>query len=396
MKIHYSINDPYPAYRVDLTELFGVELQQLGVQTQWSMDAPIKADSSVKDFFGQVVFLPSDGPRALRRFKYWCADIRIMLNLKRSEVDAIQCRDKYIGALAGLVAAKIIGVPFFYWCSYPFPEHKLTLADGAKGWRKLLLRAQGHLGYWVLHKVVMPRSDHVFVQSEQMKKDLASIGIEPSKMTPVLMGVATGMLGWAQRNKVEVESNKIVYIGSFASVRKLDTIIRAFSQVVKDVPLAKLYMVGDGDVPSERAALEQLAEDLGLRDSVIFTGFVPMEQAWMHAKTAAVCLSPFFPTPILASASPTKLVEYMALGRPIVCNDHPEQSEVIKASGVGICVPWNEMAFARAVTWVLQNGGEAELLASKGPAWVHSNRVYGKIAEVVYKVYKDKIRNGKQ
>ena len=393
MKIYYSIVDPYPAYRVDLTELFGVELQRLGLDTQWFMDAPVKPRTQVTGFFGQTVIVPPGGPRALKRFRYWFSDIARMLALRRTDVDAIQCRDKYIGSLVGLVVARIIGVPFFYWCSYPFPDHNLALAKDATGVRKLYLLAHGWFGHWVLQKVVMPRSRHVFVQSAQMKRDLVALGIKPGQMTPVLMGVASGMLDWAARNTVDVERGKVVYIGTLASVRKLDAIVRAFALVVKDLPQAKLYLVGDGDFPHEREALEQLVKQLGLGDSVVFTGFVPMEQAWLHAKSAAVCLSPFYPTPVLASASPTKLVEYMALGRPIVCNDHPEQSEVIKASGVGICVPWDERAFAHAISWVLQNKDDAELQASKGPEWVRNNRVYPKIAQEVYDVYKNEMRS---
>lgn len=368
-----------------------MELQRLGVETKWFMDSPSKSKVDSTNFFGQTVVVPSGGAHASRRLRYWLSDICGMATLRRADVDAIQCRDKYIGSLAGLVVAKLIGVPFFYWCSYPFPGHKIALAENERGLRRASLLLQGWLGHVVLHKIVMPLSSHVFVQSEQMKRDLTHVGVNPSKMTPVLMGVASGMLDWVQKNAVDVEPGKVVYIGTFASVRKLDMLVRAFAKVVKSSPHAKLYMVGDGDFPEERLALERLARDLEIGDSVIFTGFVPMEQAWLHAKSAAVCLSPFYPTPILASASPTKLVEYMALGRPIVCNDHPEQSQVIKASGVGICVPWDEDEFAGAIEWVLKNQDEAELQASKGPEWILNNRVYRKIAAEVYEVYKSKL-----
>ncbi len=42
---------------------------------------------------------------------------------------------------------------------------------------------------------------------------------------------------------------------------------------------------------------------------------------------------------ILRAASPTKLVEYMAMGKAVVANDHPEQKRVIEESGAGYCVP---------------------------------------------------------
>ena len=70
--------------------------------------------------------------------------------------------------------------------------------------------------------------------------------------------------------------------------------------------------------------LQQKVKRLGLTESVVFTGYVPMFEAWGFVCKADVCVSPMFPTFILKSSSPTKLIEYMAMGRPVVVNDHPE------------------------------------------------------------------------
>jgi glycosyltransferase involved in cell wall biosynthesis len=132
-----------------------------------------------------------------------------------------------------------------------------------------------------------------------------------------------------------------------------------------------------------------------LADVVQFTGFVPIEKAWSYAASAAVCMSPFYPTPVLNSASPTKLVEYLALGRPVVCNNHPEQSEIIKESGAGLCVNWGAQAFADAMVWMLEHPDEAETMAAKGPAWVAANRTYPIIAENVWRKYQELLQVAK-
>jgi glycosyltransferase involved in cell wall biosynthesis len=146
-------------------------------------------------------------------------------------------------------------------------------------------------------------------------------------------------------------------------------------------------MVGDGDHAHERRDLEQRAASLGLGKSVRFTGFVPIEDAWSFAASAAVCISPFFPTKVLASTSPTKLVEYLAMGRPVVCNDHPEQSAIMRESEAGICVAWNVDEFADAIARLLEHPSEAEAMGAKGPAWVAANRTYPIIAEMVSRRY---------
>ena len=94
---------------------------------------------------------------------------------------------------------------------------------------------------------------------------------------------------------------------------------------------------------------------LGLQSSVVFVGQLPQAQALKFVREADVCSSPFFPTPILRSASPTKLVEYMAMGKAVVANDHPEQKRVIEESGAGYCVPYEEQPFADAIVRLLKD-----------------------------------------
>ena len=108
-------------------------------------------------------------------------------------------------------------------------------------------------------------------------------------------------------------------------MRHLDFVIYMFAKVLKQVPNAKLYMLGKGDSEEDEIYLKSIVDKCGIEKSVIFTGFLPMTQAWTYIKESTVCISPYYPTPILLSTSPTKLIEYMAMGKPVVGNEHPEQ-----------------------------------------------------------------------
>ncbi|MBV8633327.1 MAG: glycosyltransferase, partial [Burkholderiaceae bacterium] len=90
---------------------------------------------------------------------------------------------------------------------------------------------------------------------------------------------------------------------------------------------------------------------------------------------------------VLDVGSPTKLVEYMALGRPVVCNNHPEQSAILAECPAGLCVEWSAAAFAEAMLELLQNPEEAEAMGARGPAWVASNRTYPILATQVWNRY---------
>lgn len=390
MRLYYSVVDPFPAYRADVAELFAVELPKLGLQTEWFMDRPSEQVGKAEHFAAQVVHQPwrvQSASRLVRKLAYWLADARYLLGLSKTHIDAVQCRDKYWGSLVGLAVARFRGLPFFYWCSYPFPEHDAISAAQQSGVRRVLGRIKANVRFLLLYKWICRRADHVFVQSARMKQDMHAYGIPLDKMTPVPMGVSARVFDWVKSNRVAVVPGRIVYLGTLAAVRQLDMLLDAFQAVKNQVPGAQLMFVGDGDVPSERQALIAKARAMGLDSNVVFTGFVPMQEAWRLSASAAVCLSPFYPTAILASTSPTKLVEYLALGRPVVCNDHPEQSQIIKESGAGLCVEWSAPAFSKAILKLLRNPAAAESMAAKGPAWVATNRCYPIIAKQVWAQY---------
>ena len=149
-------------------------------------------------------------------------------------------------------------------------------------------------------------------------------------------------------------------------------------------------LIGSGDDPGDQPRLERRAAELGMGAYIEFTGFLAREAALARVRTADVCLSPFFPTPVLRSTSPTKLVEYLALGLPVVANDHPEQRQVLKESGGGVCVPWSARHFARGVAWLAAlSAGERQRMGECGREWVLSNRTYARIADELECKYRE-------
>ncbi len=392
MRIYYSICDPYPAYRADVAELFGVELSKLGLQTDWFMkraDSDQVGDDSA--FLGQRIslppsWLPKRGP--VTRLGYWVTDAACMVAQLWRRPDAIQCRDKFLVSLVGLVVARLLGVPFFYWCSYPFPEHAEEEGRRTGGLRGLLLRVKAQLQFWCLYRLICPGADHVFVQSRQMLKDMASYGISEGSMTPVPMGVSTRLVEQiGHSGDGALEADRVVYLGTLAAARRLEFLVEVWEKVKANRPQAELWIVGDGDRPSERLDLERKFYEHGLSSSVRFTGFLPLTDALAIVSTAKVCLSPIYPSQILNAGSPTKLVEYMALGRPVVCNTQPEQAEIMASSGAGLCVDWSASAFAAAILELLNHPTEAEAMARKGPPWVAEHRSYPLLASQVLACY---------
>lgn len=396
MLVYCSAPEDFPPRRADVVELFFVQLAARGIRSTWHLRSRRATNIRTSIHLGQKVLVSATNSAAGKVEKlynmllYWISDIPFFIEAgKKGQV--LQARDKYFAALIALVVGRLKHRTVIYWCSYPFPEHAREIADlQLTPLRSVLGRVTSRLAAWWLYAFIMPRMDHIFVQSDEMLAAISSYGIPIEKMTAVPMGVPKSLLDERHpARNVRVVPNRVVYLGSLGRARRLETLIDAFALVVARIPGALLVMVGDGDVPAERASLEAYVRSRDIESRVEFTGQLPSADAWQRVGEAAVCVSPIYPSPTLRQGSPTKLLEYMALGKPTVANDHPEQSKVLAESGAGICVPWDATAFANAICELIENPSRAAEMAARGPTWIAANRTYDHLADLVCAKYKE-------
>jgi glycosyltransferase involved in cell wall biosynthesis len=402
VKLLYITEDRYPPYRADVVELFAKEMPRYGHRIDWLMQRGPNTGSEPNEteWFGQRVFLgprsrlPGLAGRIANAIYGVLGDLRVFAIARTQRYDAIQVRDKFFSSLLALLAARLTGAKFFYWMSYPFPEAKLYLAENGLAPNPLLYRLKGYITGFLLYKVILPRADHIFVQSHQMREDVATHGIAQGKMTPVLMGIrADQVLSGDAAKTLDTTHPKLLYLGTLNKIRRLDMLVRVLPRVLKRYPGAKLYFVGGGETPSDETILRNEVAHQDVDQSVVFTGFLPMEQAWDYVREADICFSPFFPIPILLSTSPTKLIEYLAMAKNVVANEHPEQRLVLEQSGAGRCVPWDEQAFADEICRLLDDPQQARALAARGPDYVRATRSYDVIGSELHRRYLELLRD---
>lgn len=90
--------------------------------------------------------------------------------------------------------------------------------------------------------------------------------------------------------------------------KRIDLLIRAFSRVLKRLPGLVLVVTGEGP---ERSSLENLVTELGLAHAVVFAGFSHLPEFVSAAYDIAVSSSSI-------EGFPNTVVEYFAVGRPVV------------------------------------------------------------------------------
>lgn len=393
MRLLYLTAEEWPTFRADINVLFGKYLPRYGVYSDLVTEASLSQATSTWPA-GKAVTCHVPSNRAAHYILKFLHQCKVLLTTHYDDYAAVQVRDMTIIALVALVMCAIKKKPFFYWLSYPQSEGQIQRAKargmraGMKYWFPLL---QGTVGKWLLYRVILPKSNHVFVQSNNMLEMLASQGIAPTKMTPVPMGVdieATQEMLLPSQNDALKDKRVIIYLGTLDRVRQIEFLFEMLAIVQQQIPNILLVLAGDTEDADHRAWLKEEAQRLGVAESILWTGWMPMQEAWRYVVAAEVGLSSFPRGYLLDMASPTKAVEYMALGLPVVANDNPDQQQVIAESGAGLCVPMTAEGFANATLTLLNDSKLRVNMTALGKAYVAEKRSYQQLANALAAQYK--------
>jgi glycosyltransferase involved in cell wall biosynthesis len=390
--------EPFPTFRADVAALFGRWLPRSGVSSDLVTVRDGQHRGAVEWGGGRALLCDAPPGRVVKHFWIFLHSVRQLFGASRDRYDAIQVRDMPLLAAVALLASRLRGLPMYYWMSYPMPEGHLVRARQARMTRGIggFLRPwlRGQIGQFLLYRIVLPRADHVFVTSDRMKLDVVDRGIRPDKVTPLPMGVDLEALEAEhlepKRDPRLAGRRVLVYLGTLDPVRSIEVLFDMLALVRRRVPEALLLLVGDTRDPAHRDWLHARAEDAGVADHVVWTGWLQMGEAWRYVRSAEVGVSPFPRGVLLDSASPTKVAEYLAVGLPVVCNDNPDQAQLIGRSGAGLCVSYDAQSFAAAVLSLLDEPADrrAERIAS-GMRMVKAARSYEVLSRQLADVYRN-------
>jgi glycosyltransferase involved in cell wall biosynthesis len=154
------------------------------------------------------------------------------------------------------------------------------------------------------------------------------------------------------------------YLGVMGPQDGVDYALRALAHLHREIGRDDLHttFIGGGDSFDE---LVVLAHQLGLDDVVEFTGRVPDETVLRYLSTADVCLSPDPKNPLNDISSMNKVVEYMAMGCPLVSFDLHEARVTAQDAAVYACDN-DEVAFANLIVELLDDPDRREQMGNTG------------------------------
>jgi phosphatidyl-myo-inositol alpha-mannosyltransferase len=176
----------------------------------------------------------------------------------------------------------------------------------------------------------------------------------------------------------------ILYLGRLEQRKGVRTLLRAVARLQDQPPGVRLCIGGDGP---ERAALEQLAAELGLRN-VCFIGYVPDDQLPDLMRSADIFCAPA----TAAESFGLVLIEAMSAGLPIVAAANAGYAEVLAAHPGNLLVPpRDDRRLAGALNALAaapeyrRRLGEQNLIAARRYGW-------DAVGATIVEIYKDGIK----
>lgn len=187
------------------------------------------------------------------------------------------------------------------------------------------------------------KSDLTVALSEMVKKDLIdAFGIPEGKIKTIYNHCDVKLLhsltiGAEKPTFIDDKSVYIVTMGRLVSQKGQWHLIRAFGEVLKEVENAKLLIMGEG--PLEQS-LKKLAEERGLGDKVILTGYVKNPHSILQ-------YCEMFVFPSLFEGLGNVLLETLAFDMPIISCDCPSGPREILAPDTDFNISTKKMELCK-------------------------------------------------
>jgi glycosyltransferase involved in cell wall biosynthesis len=226
------------------------------------------------------------------------------------------------------------------------------------------------LVYYVLtlmEKLTCRFADHVIATNESYKRVEMERGRVPeARITVVRNGIELRPLRRLEPDRALREKGKAIigYVGVMGFQDGVDYLLRALHSLLHDLGRSDFYciLIGDGDTWPR---LKKLASDLALEEYVWLPGAIFGDDLRRYLSAADICVVPDPSNSYNDRSTMVKMMEYMALEKPIVAFDLPENRFTAQQAAVYV-PPNDERAFARALAQLMDDPNQRKALAAAG------------------------------
>jgi PEP-CTERM/exosortase A-associated glycosyltransferase len=298
---------------------------------------------------------------------------RLLEVAREVKPDVLHAHSPALNAIAALRVGKKLGIPVVYEIRAFWEDAAVDHGTASEwGLRYRITRA--------METYALKRVDAATTICEGLRAEIVGTrGIPAHKITviPNAVNIEDFNVGeqrdesLAQQLGIQ-ECQVLGFIGSFYAYEGLDVLLRALPEMLTQNPAIRVLLVGGGP---QDARLKQLAGELGVSASVIFTGRVPHDQVQRYYNLIDVLVYPRLKMRLTDLVTPLKPLEAMAQGRILVASDVGGHGELIEDGKTGVLFEaGNSQALAAKTLALLSQPQRWPALRAAGRAFVEGER----------------------
>ena len=236
----------------------------------------------------------------------------------------------------------------------------------------------GRLFLWWIRKV-----DIVVSVCKKASGELLKNGFSEKKLVEIPNGVDTKR--FCKSNVMRKKGiRNIIYIGRLDSYKGVDYLLKGFRELLAKVDKVKLTIVGDG---VDKAQLTNMAEYLGIQDSVTFKGRqedIPRE----------LYNTDIFVLPSLSEGMSNVVLEAMACGLPVVATFVGGNSDLIRDRYNGILIPPKDsVSLTAALLELIENENFARRLGEEARKTIEKDYSMDQVVSKYVELYNRLVNN---
>lgn len=266
--------------------------------------------------------------------------------------------------IAGLAIARMNAAPLVLDVRDLWPAAATSLMQISPGWETRVAESIERRLYRsaaAVTAVTQSFCRHI----DAIRRDGSKTVLLPNGTIPSFFVDGNGTRSTESRLGVPPDRFLVTFAGILGIAQALPSALEAAALVDGS---ADVLLVGDGPM---RGILRELVDERRLHN-VHFHPQIPLEEIPPVLAASDALFVPLSAHPTFRQFVPSKLIDFMAVGRPVVLAAAGEAARILERSGGGIAVaPEAPDELARAIRWLADHPAEAAAMGARGRAFAH-------------------------
>ena len=245
-----------------------------------------------------------------------------------------------------------------------WPEVLYDLGVSKRSFLARLGKSMARIAYRFASAITPISPAYVDVITNKYEVDMRKVHVVPA-------GVDLNRFSYKQKNVKDNDGRfRVLYIGAFSPAYDFDQLFKA-ADLLASCSDVEFVIQGGGELAD---VLKSKVEEMGLRNVEVVDMIVARQEVARILGEADALLLPLKGMGSIEMGISSKLYEYQAVGKPIVCCSSGQPGRYVSETKSGIVVkPGNYEALAKSIVYLRENRGVAEKLGASGMRYVENN-----------------------